>query len=76
VNETQPLTLIKGSQPSFAAEVARLVDEPDGVAAWAELKRLTRKTRPAANSVLSVVELGSQAAPASTEDLPGSHEQG
>ena len=63
MKEVPQLTLIEGGQPRFDAEVARLVEEPDGIAAWAELKRLARRTRPAANSLLADVSANCQEAP-------------
>ena len=50
------LTLIDGAGPAnFEAEVARLLEHPDGDAAWEELKRLRRRVIPAANSSLTCV---------------------
>jgi len=74
MNEKPQLTLIEGGQPSFEAEVARLVEEPDGVAAWAELKRLARKSRPAANSSLADVSASCKEAPRSEPVQPSIHE--
>jgi len=54
-NDRKHLTLISGTGPAnFEAEVARLLDEPDGWAAWEELKQLRRTVVPAANSPLVV----------------------
>ena len=74
MNEAPPLTLIEGGQPSFDAEVARLVEEPDGIAAWAELKRLARRSRPAANSALADVSANCQEAPHTVSGPPNIHE--
>ncbi|AOW13349.1 hypothetical protein LPB72_09900 [Hydrogenophaga crassostreae] len=73
MKEKPQLTLIEGGQPSFEAEVARLVEKPDGVAAWAKLKRLARKSRPAANSLLADVSANCQEAPPSEPDQPNIH---
>ena len=69
--EAPQLTLIEGGQRSFGAEVARLVEEPDGVAAMGELKRLARRSRPAANSLLEDVSANCSAAPHTVSDQPG-----
>ena len=74
MNEKPHLTLIEGSQPNFEAEVARLVEDPDGVAAWAELKRLARRSRPAANSALADVSANCQEAPHTGSAVPDIHE--
>jgi hypothetical protein len=74
MNEKAPLSLINGGQPSFAAEVARLVEKPDGVAAWTELKRLARKSRPAANSLLADVSANCREARLAVPDQPNIHE--
>jgi hypothetical protein len=56
-NSPPYLTVINGAGPSnFEAEVARLLEHPDGKAAWEELKRLRRRVIPAANSTLASVE--------------------
>ena len=73
MNEKPQPTLINGGQPSFEAEVARLVEEPDGVAAWAELKRLARRFRPAANSALEDVSANCSAAPHTDPGQPNIH---
>ncbi len=71
---TPHLTLIEGLGPaSFDAEVARLLEEPDGRAAWEELKRLRRRVVPAANSPFAVVRQGSEGAGHATQghsDIP------
>jgi hypothetical protein len=74
MNEVPRLTVIEGGQPIFDAEVARLVGEPDGIAAWAELKRLARRSRPAANSVLADVSANCQEAPRTGSSPPNIHE--
>lgn len=54
-NDRKHLTIINGTGPAnFEAEVARLLEEPDGDAAWEELKRLRRTVVPAANSPFAV----------------------
>ena len=56
-------TVIHGSGPAnFHAEVARLLEEPDGKAAWEKLKQLRRTVVPAANSPFAVVQPGSEGA--------------
>jgi hypothetical protein len=74
MHETPQLTLLKGGQPRFDAEVARLLEEPDGAAAWVELKRLARRSRPAANSVLADVSANCQEAPHTDPHQPDIHE--
>lgn len=74
MNETPQLTLLKGGQPSFEAEVARLLEEPDGDAAWVELKRLARCSRPAANSALADVSASCQEAQHNDPRHPDIHE--
>ncbi len=62
------LTVIQGTGPSsLEAEVARLLDEPDGRAAWEELKRLRRRIVPAANSPFAVAKPGSEGAGHATQ---------
>lgn len=54
---TPHLQLIAGTGPEAReAEVARLLDDPDGDAAWEKLKQLRRRIIPAANSPLACVE--------------------
>jgi len=54
---TPHLQLIEGTgSADFEAEVARLLDDPDGAAAWEKLKQLRRRMMPAANSSLACVE--------------------
>jgi hypothetical protein len=67
------LTVIDGAGPSnFEAEVARLLEHPDGKAAWEELKRLRRRVIPAANSPLVSVESSDTGRPdrSGATDLP------
>ena len=72
-NSRPQLTLIDGAGPAnFEAEVARLLEHPDGDAAWEALKRLRRRVIPAANSSLACVhpsDPGPTNAPG-TADLP------
>jgi hypothetical protein len=74
MSETPQLTLMNGGQPSFDAEVGRLLEEPDGAAAWVELKRLARRFRPAANSALADVSASCQEAQHTDPHLPDIHE--
>jgi hypothetical protein len=62
--------VIEGGYRDLEAEVARLLEDPDGHAAWQELKRLGRQIRPAANSPLAVVEPDSSAVAAEEPDRP------
>jgi hypothetical protein len=56
-NSSPHLTLIEGAGlTNFEAEVARLLEHPNGKAAWEELKRLRRRVIPSANSPLASVE--------------------
>jgi len=53
---TPHLRLVEGSKSfDFDAEVARLLEHPDGEAAWKQLKLLRRRVIPAANSPLACV---------------------
>jgi hypothetical protein len=74
MKEATRFTLIEGGQRSFEAEVARLVEKPDGIAAMNELKRLARQRRPAANTVLEDVSANCKAAPHNVSDRPGFRE--
>ena len=71
MTDTSRWVVIEGGHRDLEAEVARLLEDPDGEAAWQELKRLGRQIRPAANSPLEVVEPGSSAAAAEEPDRPG-----
>jgi hypothetical protein len=53
---TPHLRLVEGStRLDFEAEVARLLEHPDGKAAWEQLKLLLRRVIPAANTSLACV---------------------
>jgi hypothetical protein len=66
--------VIEGGYRDLEVEVARLLEDPDGLAAWQELKRIGRQIRPAANSPLAVAATGSSATEAEALDRPGSYE--
>ena len=68
--------MIEGGYRGQEAEVVRLLEDPDGHAAWQELKRLGRQLRPAANSLLAVVEPGSSAVETEEPDQPGTCKPG
>lgn len=71
MTDTSQWVVIDGGYRDLEAEVARLLEDPNGHAAWQELKRLGRQIRPAANSPLAVVERGSSAIAAEEPDRPG-----
>lgn len=72
-NSSPHLSLIGGNGPSnFEAEVARLLEHPDGNAAWEELKRLRRRVIPAANSHLACIESAPQAPSSDAADMGSS----
>lgn len=70
MTDTSQWVVIEGGYHDLEAEVARLLEDPNGYAAWQELKRLGRQIRPAANSPLAVVEPGFSAVAAEEPDRP------
>lgn len=78
MTEKPQLELILGGldalQAQRANQLASLLEQPDGKAAWVQIKQLARQCRPAANSPLGVVSADSSAAAAASQNGPDTPE--